>query len=84
MDTIRFNEEWLKRNNLDAFKKETGRHIGYIGQKMPTNLDEAVHGQRYYMPQTKELRYFDKTFVNPDGSKGRFFKTDPLAGGAAQ
>ena len=45
MDTIRFNEQWLKNNNLDAYKKETARHIGYIGQRLPTNLDEAVHGQ---------------------------------------
>jgi hypothetical protein len=84
MDTIRFNEQWLKNNNLDAYKKETARHIGYIGQKMPTNLDDAVHGQRYYIPQTKELRYFDKTFVNPNGSKGGWAKSDPLAGSAAQ
>jgi hypothetical protein len=84
MDTIRFNEGWLKDNNLDAYKKETARHIGYIGQKLPTNLDEAVHGQRYYIPQTKELRYFDKTFVKPDGSKGGWAKNDPLTGSAAQ
>jgi hypothetical protein len=84
MDTIRFNEQWLKNNNLDAYKKETARHIGYIGQNLPAKLDDAVHGQRYYIPQTKELRYFDKTFVNPNGSKGGWAKSDPLAGSAAQ
>jgi hypothetical protein len=84
MDTIRFNEQWLKNNNLDAYKKETARHIGYVGQNLPAKLDDAVHGQRYYIPQTKELRYFDKTFVNPNGSKGGWAKTDPLAGSAAQ
>jgi hypothetical protein len=84
MDTIRFNEEWLRRNNLDAFKKETGRHIGYLGQRLPAKLDDAVHGQRYYLPETKELRYFDKTLQKPNGSKGAYVTTDPLAGGAAQ
>jgi hypothetical protein len=83
-DTIQFNEKWLKGNDLDAYKKETARHIGYLGQNLPAKLDDAVHGQRYYLPETKELRYFDKTLQKPDGSKGAYVKTDPLAGGTAQ
>jgi hypothetical protein len=85
MDTISFNNEWMKKNNLDQFKKEVERTTGYVGQKLPTNLSEAVHGQAYYLPDKKGVYFFDKNRKDAEGKLSPSFVTsDPLAGSAAQ
>lgn len=85
MDTIRFNEEWLKNNNLNDYKKEVERTTGYVGQKLPANLNEAVHGKAYYLPEQKAVYFFDKNHKDASGKViGGWTKTDPLAGGASQ
>jgi hypothetical protein len=83
-DTTEFNEQWLKQNKLDDFKKEASRNIGYVGQKLPTKLSDAVNGQAYYVPSEKRTLYFDKTHKNADGSFGHFTDIDPLAKEATQ
>jgi len=85
MDTIKFNEQWLKQNKLDDFKKEVARTIGYVGQKLPANLSEAKHGQAYYLPAQKEVRYLDIHRKDASGKPAPgFVKNDPLAGNAGQ
>jgi hypothetical protein len=85
MDTISFNEQWLKDNNLNNFKKEVARTTGYIGQKLPSNLSEAVHGQAYYLPAMRGIYFFDKNRKDESGNpKPGWVKSDPLAGSAAQ
>jgi hypothetical protein len=84
-DTTEFNEQWLKQNKLDDFKKEAARNIGYVGQKLPTNLSEATHGQAYYLPDQKEVRYLDIRRKDASGKPAPgFVKNDPLAGNAGQ
>jgi hypothetical protein len=84
-DTIKFNEQWLKENKLDDFKKDVARTIGYVGQKLPTNLSEAKHGQAYYLPDTKEVRYFDAYRKDASGKPTPGYgRNDPLAGNAGQ
>jgi hypothetical protein len=88
MDTLRFNSEWVKNNNLDDYKKEAARHIGYVGQKLPETIQEGVHGQRYYVKNPTDgkmgMFYLEK-YQTPDGlQKARFVKNDPLAGSANQ
>jgi hypothetical protein len=84
-DTTGFNEQWLKQNKLDDFKKEAARNIGYVGQKLPTNLSEATHGQAYYLPDQKEVRYLDIRRKDASGKAAPgFVKNDPLAGNAGQ
>jgi hypothetical protein len=84
-DTTEFNEQWLKQNKLDDFKKEASRNIGYVGQKLPTNLSEATHGQAYYLPDQKEVRYLDIRRKDASGKPAPgFVKNDPLAGNAGQ
>jgi len=84
MDVLRFNDEWLKTNNLNDYKTEAARKIGYVGQKLPTKLSDAVNGQAYYVPSEKRTLYFDKTHKNANGSFGHFTDTDPLAKEATQ
>jgi lipoprotein-anchoring transpeptidase ErfK/SrfK len=84
-DTTEFNEQWLKQNKLDDFKKEANRNIGYVGQKLPANLSEATHGQAYYLPEQKEVRYLDIRRKDASGKPAPgFVKNDPLAGNAGQ
>jgi hypothetical protein len=84
-DTIKFNEQWLKQNKLDDFKKEVARTIGYVGQKLPSNLSEAKNGQAYYLPDKKDVYYFDANRKDASGKPTPgFSKTDPLAGNAGQ
>ena len=85
MDTIRFNQQWLKDHDLSKFKKEVERTTGYVGQRIPTNLSEAVHGQAYYLPDQKEVRFFDKTHKDANGRViGGWTRTDPLARSATE
>ena len=85
MDVLRFNDEWLKTNNLNDYKTEAARKIGYVGQKLPTNLSEAAHGQAYYLPDKKEVRYLDIRRKDASGKPAPgFVKNDPLAGNAGQ
>lgn len=84
-NTTEFNEQWLKQNKLDEFKKEAARNIGYVGQKLPANLSEATHGQAYYLPDQKEVRYLDIRRKDASGKPAPgFVKNDPLAGNAGQ
>jgi hypothetical protein len=84
-DTVEFNEQWLKQNKLDDFKKEAARNIGYVGQKLPANLSEATHGQAYYLPEQKEVRYLDIRRKDASGKTAPgFVKNDPLAGNVGQ
>ena len=84
-DLIEFNNKWLAQNKLDDFKKEAARNIGYVGQKLPSNLSEAQHGQAYYLPDQKEVRYLDIHRKDASGKPAPgFVKNDPLAGNAGQ
>lgn len=78
-DVAKFDLQWSSKpeNNLDRFKAEEARKIGYVGQAIP---DAPIHGKAYYVPSAKETRFWDKNADLGGGKKGGWVKTDPLAG----
>jgi hypothetical protein len=65
-----FTLSWHEKpeNNLTRFKEEAASNIAFLGQKLPSNPADLVHGQKYRTP--KGVGYYDATAKN-------FFRKQP-------
>jgi len=86
----KFAISWAEKpeNNLNRFKAEETRKIGYKGQQLPNKQEDLQNGQAYYVPDDKSPGVYFWDAKKPDLTKdpsgkilGKWSKTDPLAGG---
>jgi hypothetical protein len=86
----KFAISWSEKpeNDLNRFKAEQARKIGYKGQQLPSKREDLQNGQAYYVPDDKSPGVYFWDAKKPDLTKdpsgktlGKWSKTDPLAGG---